>query len=396
MLYLNIEVSVIIPSFNKFPLNLYTLYSLEHQDFDLNQMEVIFIDDASTDNTSWIEENYKAPFNFRYIRCEQTLGRSKARNMGINLANGRILIFLDAEMMVNPNFVTKHYHLQQTVENSVISGGPFTKKICTVLFPDFNHHQKQRGLKKVKKSSYFYNKYQNSLQVTGTEELISLLEKEDVMNKLFLKLVQKKYVYTLGIEHYFENNLTGFELPWMGLFSGNVSFQRDMIRTESFDENFVKYGFEDWELGYRLYKKGFHFLISKELGGYHQEHPITKSRNYEKYANFYLFTLKHPEIDVLILGLKYAKMADLMEINQILKEYKSLLNEYPDTFGYLKTSLIEILKTIVQSLTTNEIPKNLLMKTAIETNQLQVEMDELKELAKHRHLIRILEKLINQ
>ncbi len=67
-------------------------------------MEVIFIDDASTDQTQEELRNYQPPFHFKYIRNEQNLGRAKVRNLGIKSSRGKILIFLDAEMICEPDF----------------------------------------------------------------------------------------------------------------------------------------------------------------------------------------------------------------------------------------------------------------------------------------------------
>ncbi|MFP3416038.1 glycosyltransferase family 2 protein, partial [Bacillus sp. SIMBA_074] len=76
------EVTVILPSYNRYPLNLLTLYSLENQTFDFAKMEVILIDDASTDGSHALE-HYRPPYPVRYIRNTTNAGRSKTRNIGI-------------------------------------------------------------------------------------------------------------------------------------------------------------------------------------------------------------------------------------------------------------------------------------------------------------------------
>ncbi|MDF2680659.1 MAG: glycosyltransferase, partial [Brevibacillus sp.] len=105
---MSIDVTVILPSYNRYPLNLLTLYSLENQTFDPSRMEVILIDDASTDKTHSLQY-YRPPYSFQYIRNCRNEGRSKTRNKGIKAAKGEILIFLDAEVIVDPDFVNNHY-----------------------------------------------------------------------------------------------------------------------------------------------------------------------------------------------------------------------------------------------------------------------------------------------
>ncbi len=97
---MSIDVSIIIPTYNKFPLNLLTLYSLENQTYDSSKFEVILVDDGSTDSTLSIADNYLFPFHFKYIRVPQNIGRPAARNTGIRAAKGRWIIFLDAEILV--------------------------------------------------------------------------------------------------------------------------------------------------------------------------------------------------------------------------------------------------------------------------------------------------------
>ncbi|MDA6082679.1 glycosyltransferase, partial [Escherichia coli] len=48
------EVSIILPTFNKYQELLLTLHSLECQHFDKRKYEVIIVDDGSIDNTASI------------------------------------------------------------------------------------------------------------------------------------------------------------------------------------------------------------------------------------------------------------------------------------------------------------------------------------------------------
>ena len=87
----DILVSVVMPSYNRYPLNLYALQSLQKQTFPSSQMEVIFIDDGSSDETPNIGSGLTTEFPIKWIRNESPLGRSKARNLGVEYASGRII-----------------------------------------------------------------------------------------------------------------------------------------------------------------------------------------------------------------------------------------------------------------------------------------------------------------
>jgi glycosyltransferase involved in cell wall biosynthesis len=58
--------------------------------------EVIVVDDCSTDNTPQIAERYGA----RYVRTSRTIGPGGARNLGAQYAEGEILVFVDADVVV--------------------------------------------------------------------------------------------------------------------------------------------------------------------------------------------------------------------------------------------------------------------------------------------------------
>lgn len=64
---------------------------------DYRSFELIIIDDASTDGTSQILEEYKDNPRVKIIRNSYNLERSASRNIGINVASGEYVTFLDAD-----------------------------------------------------------------------------------------------------------------------------------------------------------------------------------------------------------------------------------------------------------------------------------------------------------
>ena len=94
-------VSVIIPAYNVEKVIVDALDSVYAQTY--RPIEVIVIDDGSTDNTSEIINNYKesickagGDIDLIYI-CQENSGPSRARNTGINAAKGEYIAFLDAD-----------------------------------------------------------------------------------------------------------------------------------------------------------------------------------------------------------------------------------------------------------------------------------------------------------
>lgn len=86
------EVSVIIPTYNSAHYLMQAVESVLSQTF--RDLEILVIDDGSTDETEVVMRQYGAPV--RYIR-QRNSGVSAARNRGIAESRGRYIAFLDAD-----------------------------------------------------------------------------------------------------------------------------------------------------------------------------------------------------------------------------------------------------------------------------------------------------------
>lgn len=96
-----LKVSVIIPAYNAENTISSVIEDLLRQNF-LN-MEIIVVDDGSTDNTAAIVRSFNEK-NIRFIKKENG-GVSSARNRGIQEANGEYLMFADADDGCPPEMV---------------------------------------------------------------------------------------------------------------------------------------------------------------------------------------------------------------------------------------------------------------------------------------------------
>lgn len=82
------------------------LDSIINQSLDNSKIETIVIDDASEDGTAQILAKYQTKFdNIKVIHNEKSVNVSKARNMGINNATGKYIMFLDADDELSSNTV---------------------------------------------------------------------------------------------------------------------------------------------------------------------------------------------------------------------------------------------------------------------------------------------------
>lgn len=90
------DVSVIIPTFNRAGLVRDAINSALRQRVPGElTVEVIIVDDASTDETSAVLESYGQ--EIRAVREDSNRGQCVARNRGLDLATGRYVKFLDSD-----------------------------------------------------------------------------------------------------------------------------------------------------------------------------------------------------------------------------------------------------------------------------------------------------------
>jgi glycosyltransferase involved in cell wall biosynthesis len=92
------EVSVVIPSYNRGAMLIEAVESVLAQSF--TDIEIIVIDDGSTDPTEALIQPYLDRITFRR---QQNAGVAAARNHGIRLARGAFICFLDSDDQWRPN-----------------------------------------------------------------------------------------------------------------------------------------------------------------------------------------------------------------------------------------------------------------------------------------------------
>lgn len=101
------KVSVVVPCYNMGRWLPQTLRNI--QQFLWNDLEVIVVDDGSTDpvTVELIEKLETSPFaGLRVVRLQFNQGLSAARNAGIAVAQGEFTLCLDADDLVSPEFVS--------------------------------------------------------------------------------------------------------------------------------------------------------------------------------------------------------------------------------------------------------------------------------------------------
>src|SRR5690625_3067146 len=87
-------VSVVIPAYNCEKWITKTIESVNKQSY--KNIEIIIVNDGSTDKTKQILETFKDQQNLNVYHIENS-GPAKARNLGVSKSSGKLIAFLDSD-----------------------------------------------------------------------------------------------------------------------------------------------------------------------------------------------------------------------------------------------------------------------------------------------------------
>ena len=196
------KLSIIIPAYNAEQYIKQCLDSiLQNSKESLSKTEIIVINDGSTDNTIKILESYNQHKNIK-IHTTKNQGVSAARNLGISLAKGEWVTFIDADDTVNSNFSK----VVSLVENS---------RSSFIIFSNYDIETTDKKIlttQTLQSSMYLSGPWS---KVYNRQFLVKhkiLFEKDILMGEdmLFnLEVIQNSYAiesYKMGFYNYRQNN----------------------------------------------------------------------------------------------------------------------------------------------------------------------------------------------
>ena len=103
-------ISIITPTYNRADELVHLYESLKKQTVDLKLFEFIISDDGSTDITqSMVEEwQFNSPLKIKFI-SQKNQGPGAARNHGLNIAEGELILFIDSDCEAHPDWIQTIY-----------------------------------------------------------------------------------------------------------------------------------------------------------------------------------------------------------------------------------------------------------------------------------------------
>ncbi len=252
------NLSVIINTYNRGAMLARTLRLLLDQTAPADSFEIVIADDGSTDDTAALvkELGDRAPGRIRYF-YQENAGRAAARNLGLREAKHDLVLFMGDDCLPVPEFIAEHLKAHAAEKDVAVLGHiawhPELKKTLLMEFLD------------------------------------------------------------MGVQFGFRYIKDPENAPFWCFYTSNCSLRRHWIDdVGGFDPDFVKYGYEDSELAYRMHQAGLRLIYRPAALVYHHHDTSFASflvRQRMTGRASVIFWRKHPELRVP-LGIEAAGSLD--------------------------------------------------------------------------------------
>jgi glycosyltransferase involved in cell wall biosynthesis len=234
--------SIVIPTFNRLPMLLRVLDSLESQ-IDAPPFEVIVINDGSTDETDAVLSQRRGVT----FRTQPNGGPGRARNHGVTLASGKFVIFIGDDTVPESRFLAEHARVHQQ------SGDD--RLVACLGYTGWPHGER----------------------VTAFMD----------------------YINDYGLQFGYKLIRDGDVVPFNFFYTSNISIDRALLAEYPFDTTFPSAAWEDIELAYRLDSLGLKIQYNANAITRHY-HPMNidsfARRQYTVGKSGAIFYQKHPEL----------------------------------------------------------------------------------------------------
>lgn len=283
------KASIIIPTYNRSNLLKLTLKSIQNQNINLNDIEVLVCDDGSSDDTKDIVNLFSKNLNIKYLFQEDKGFRAaKARNMGIKESESDLCIFLDSGILLGRKVVNEYLKSYKKNKDSVIIG--------TVLgFDNINSNEK------ILNELVFFD---------DVDEIIKILKDKNIEDTRFS--YYRKYGEDLSV----------WKAPWVVMWSGNMAISKEkLLKVGLFDEIYNSWGGEDTDLAIALFKNKTKFILNNNCIGVDTPHKKYHSMISDpiKFQKEFLKKLRYMNDKYKDLSTKLAMYYDYSYLNTLLE-----------------------------------------------------------------------------
>jgi len=277
-----LDISVLLCSYNRADTLKRCLEALEKQTLHKDRFEVICVNDGSTDNTCEVMQEALKQLPGSYHEHPENRGLAAARNTALRAARGQLVLFINDDTHPEPDLLEQHLQMHQMHDN---------ERIAVLGHIRFSPEHSERILSQV------LHQHNLLFPLVGTRE-------------------QVPYDFNYFV-------------------TANLSVARQAFISENvwFDETFRRYGCEDIEVGYRLWKRGYRVYYCPRAKVIH-DHRLTvrdyQQREAANSSNLVQFIDKHPELVPRYLGVPRLTETVFDQWRQVIKQEAPVIKKMVD------------------------------------------------------------------
>lgn len=332
------KISVIVPVYNAEKYFKDCIESILNQTLDFSEIELILIDDGSTDCSYEMMKKYKEEYDniviFHFNEKSGSAGRP--RNKGIELANGKYLMFIDPDDFVALNACEIMYNaMEKKQADFIISNWNYTDEDGTLwdkpVFDLDRFQEFKLSIHDFDDSFYIMNGsmcnkiFNREFVLKNNLKCLEEVPGEDSHFSLNAFLNAENVYYIPDIIYYYrQRNNNSDSVSWncsaeffMGMIKSNTAIYESFLQKNQID--FYRFIYAR-HMTYLLYR----FIDSEKLNYEERLDILTKSRAFYKLS----VTLKVPAcqkslgklIDKIIAG-EYKDAIDICSIISEMRKY---------------------------------------------------------------------------
>jgi glycosyltransferase involved in cell wall biosynthesis len=275
-------------------------------------MEVIVCDDGSSDDTFSTVKAFENQLQISY--CYQPdLGfrAASARNMGIRLAKGTLILLIDCGVFTPPNLLKEHL-LAHTL----------TKDQSIVVGPIHGHWIEEQT-------------FWEQVRLEENDWWSVIAENRALMDS------------RMSLWESVDFQIDRLSVPWSMCWACNISVSRmHLVEIGGFDDSFVGWGGEDIDFAYRLYKQGLSFYVNDKAFVIHLPHDNSMRSHTSNQLNKRRIYRKDPVLETELLV-----CCSVLNYNQEFSQIKESVRHklIPNYMEHWDKSALQYLKSILGS-----------------------------------------------
>lgn len=238
---MTIEISVVIPTYNRARLLHHTLDALRRQTLAADRFEVVVVDDGGSDDAEDVVRSFADDLDVKYYWQEDIGFRAgKARNIGTAIASGKYVVYVDTGVLLGSRTLETHLEIHgratyPTVVVGYVYGFESDEAALGTLADGVDHRDADATIDRLHARGAF-----------------------DVREKQYQELGEI---------------IAGWPAPFDIFWTCHASAEREeVLAAGMFDESFTSWGGEDVDLGVRLFQRNNLFVMERTARSFHWPH----------------------------------------------------------------------------------------------------------------------------